>query len=83
MELCELRRSLRDNSGAKRAFGVNPCLFSSRPHFSTVPTGPRKAGRGGATSWSIVNYDKAVKRAKLFLEHKEQAASRFYIKREY
>ena len=51
------------NSEAKRAFGVNPSLFSSNKHRAhlllTSPT--RKAGRGGAKFVIKVDYEKAVK----------------------
>ena len=54
------------NSEPKRAFWVNPSLLSTnecRPHLSTYIThGAAKVGRGGASSWSIVNHEKAVKR---------------------
>ena len=52
------------NSKVKWAFLVNPCLLSSTKCIDhtfplTSPTG--KAERGGASLWSIVNYEKAVK----------------------
>ena len=47
----DIVQSIELNSEAKRAFGVNPCLFSSnkcRRFHLHHPTG--KAGRGGASS---------------------------------
>ena len=56
-------RTYAVNSEAKRGSWVNPCLLSSnkcRPHLSTYITAG-KAGRGGASLCTIVNYEKAVK----------------------
>ena len=66
------------SSKAKGAFGINPLLLNSRPHF------PLTSPAGKAEGAVLVRYRlrRAVK-AKLFLQRRWQVASRFHIMLEY
>ena len=68
----------RVSSEAKRTFGVNPFLLSSnkcRPHLS-----PARKTEGAVL---VRHRSRRAVKAKLFLQRRKQAASRFYISREY
>ena len=74
------------NSEAKRAFGINPYLLSSnkcRPHLSIYITRRQshREGRKGQCLFMIVRgRGQTLSNAKLFLEHREQVASRFHVR---
>ena len=70
------------SSEAKRAFGVNPFLLSSnkcRPHLSPL-TSPAGKTEGAVL---VRHRSRRAVKAKLFLQHREQAAFIFHISLEY